>query len=322
MSDGEQLDASRLTKFALSRILDSRRLLYFYQVAVGGSFTAAEMELDIAQPALSRQIKQLEIELGVKLLERRGHGVEPTATGRVLLEHAKELLAHMSKAIDEINLAKMEPRDRVSIAVSRPFSTNYMPEVISRFVTEHPSIHLSVYEASSGQVYEMLTTGAVDLAVVLIEANSSKLTTTKLFDEQLLVTGSSNHPELRGNYVKRADLPQLDLILPAAPFGTRFLLEHYFKAGGIDLDPALRSDSISLMKEVIRKTAHCALLPTDSCQAEIDSGEFVAIPLKPALKRTLRIAHKRDHKHPEPLVALRDRVIEVVAELRHQAGLG
>lgn len=306
--------ASEVTAVASSRLIDSRRLLYFMHVAQGGSFTAAEAALDVAQSALSRQIRQLETDLGTKLLERRGHGVELTATGRVLLQYAVEVLDLMGTAVDEVQQSKLGPRDRVSLAVSRPFSSTYVPDVLMRFGKEYPHIHVSVFEASSGQVYEMLTSGAVDLAVVLVQANSPKIATTKLFDEALLVTGRSDNPHLQQEVVKRADLAKLELILPAAPFGTRGILERYFEEGDLEIDPGLRFDSVSLMKEMIRREGYSAILPESACVIELQSGEFLSRPLKPNLQRTLRLAHLRDKRQSEALTALRETLLAVVIE--------
>jgi LysR family nitrogen assimilation transcriptional regulator len=291
--------------------------LYFYHVAHGGSFTAAEASLDIAQSALSRQIRQLETDLGVTLLERRGHGVEPTATGRVLLKYATEVLDIMGTAVAEVNDSRLAPRDRLSLAASRPFSTTYIPDVLTRFSRDHPHIHVSVYEASSGQVYEMLTSGTVDLAVVLVQPNSPKISSVKLYDEDLLVTGRSDDPALEAPLIKRADLQSLNLMLPAAPFGTRGILDRYFEEGGFDIDPVLRFDSVSLMKEMIRRDFYCALLPEQACANELAGGEFVARPLRPALHRTLRLAQLRDRKQPNALGALRETLLSVVAERHH-----
>jgi len=311
---GPRREPSDVAASASGGLLDSRRLLYFFHVATAGSFTAAEATLDIAQSALSRQIRQLENDLGTKLLERRGHGVEPTATGQVLLKYTEKIVGLMTEAVVEVNNSKHAPRDRLSMAASRPFSTIYIPDVLVRFGKEFPQIHVSVYEASSGQVYDMLTSGVVDVAVVLAHANSPKISSTKLMDEEMLLTGRSDNRLLQGPFVKREDLPQVNLMLPAAPLGTRGILERYFEAGGLHLDPVLRFDSVSLMKEMIRRDGHCAFLPASACEAELASGEFIARPLKPGLSRTLRLAHLRDRRDTDALRALREAIVRVVED--------
>lgn len=82
-------ERSDIASAAASNLLDARRLLYFFHVARTGSFTAAEAHLDVAQSALSHQIRRLESDLDTRLLNRKGHGVELTATGEVFYAHAK-----------------------------------------------------------------------------------------------------------------------------------------------------------------------------------------------------------------------------------------
>ncbi len=302
---------------AASNLLDSRRLFYFYHVAKTGSFTAAEAALDVAQSALSRQIGQLEADLGVKLLERRGHGVDLTEVGKVFFARGEALLAGMGEALAEVERVKNAPRDRISLAASRPFSTRFLPQVCLRFARRYPHIHMTVFEASSGQVYELLATGKIDLAVVLHPPNSPKIVSTKLLDEELLFVARADNPLVKSKTrFARADLPASKLIMPAAPLGTRGILERYFEQGGITLDPAIRTDSVSLMGEMIRQDGFTAILPRMAVEAEIAAKEFVALPLLPRLDRTLHLSHLRDGRQTEASEAVRAEIIRAVRELR------
>lgn len=303
---------SDIASAAAGNLLDTRRLFYFFHVARAGSFTAAESLLDVAQSALSRQIRQLESDVGAKLLERRGHGVDLTATGRVFYAYAERILDTMAEALDEVQRSEQAPRDRVVIAASRPFSTRFFPEVLLSYSQRFPHIHVTIREASSGQVYEMLTSGLVDLAVVLHQPNSPKVVGTKLFDEELFVVGRAGNPLLQREFVSRDDLSTLNLMLPAAPLGTRGILERYFEEGGFTLDPQLRFDSVSLMEEMIRRNGYCAILPEMAFEAERESGEFVALPLRPRLHRTLRLAHLRDRRQTDALNAIREELLTAV----------
>lgn len=305
-------ERSDIASAAFDNVLDSRRLLYFFHVARTGSFTAAEAALDVAQSALSRQIGRLESELGTRLLERKGHGVELTPTGEVLYSQAGQILQAMASALDEVREAKTAPRDRVAIAASRPFSTRFFPEVLLRYSERFPHIHVTTYEASSGQVYEMLTSGSVDLAVVLHQPNSPKVVGHKLFDEELYVAGRAGNPSLRAEFIRREELPGLDLMLPAAPLGTRGILERYLEQGGLTVDPIFRFDSVSLMKEMIRRNGYCAILPSMAVEEELQSGEFVALPLRPRLHRTLHLAHLRDRRQTEAVSAIRTELLAAV----------
>lgn len=312
---------SEVAAAAAANLLDTRRLFYFYHVARTGSFTAAEANLDVAQSALSRQIRQLETDLDVQLLERRGHGVELTETGKVFFAACERILDEMSEAVKDVAQAKEGPRVRLSIAASRPFSGKFLPTVIRRYVERFPYVQLTTFEASSGQIHEMLANGLVDLAVVLHRPRSPKIVGTKLLDEELLLTGRAGNPSLSDQVVARRSLLDIPLMLPAAPLGTRGILEGYFSAGGFSIDPVLRFDSVSLMKEMMRNTDFCAILPAMACERELASEEFVARPLRPSLSRSVHLAHLRDRKQTPAMRAMHEEIVSALQEFtKDEAG--
>lgn len=290
-------DKSVITSIATKSLLDSKRLFYFYHVARLGSLTTAETVLDVAQSAISRQLQQLEAELGEQLLERTGRGVKLTEAGELLFRQATSILGEMASTVELIQQIKKRPASgSISIASPPTFSNLYMPQVVKRFVDMYPHIRLSAYEASSGQVYDYLATGQVDLAIVLHASNSQKLKMQKLVEEPLLVVAHASHPLARKKQVERNDLPLLDLLLPVAVNGSREIIEHYCQQGGITLDPMIRLDSLGMIKAVLREGKHATILPRLACAQEIDSGEFICRPLMPVLKRTVYVASLRDRE--------------------------
>jgi LysR family nitrogen assimilation transcriptional regulator len=296
-----------------TNLLNSRRLFYFFHVARMGSFTAAEAHLDTAQSALSRQIRQLEAELGTRLLERSGHGVELTETGTVLYEYARQVLELMGEAFDEVHRSQGAPHHRVVLAAPTSFSTRFFPVVLRSYAKRFPQVHISVFEASNSQIYEMLTSGMVDLAVVLYQANSPKVVGRKLFDDQLVAVGRAGHPQLKVASLRRDDLPKLKLILPASTMGTRELLERYASEVGITLEPVLRLDNTSLTLEMIRgEQAYCTIMPRLACAADVASGEFVAVPLRPRLQRTLHLSRLRNRRQTDALRVLGEEIVSAV----------
>lgn len=303
---------SDVADLAAENLLDSRRLFYFFHVARLGSFTAAEASLDVAQSTMSRQIQQLEVDVGVQLLQRTGRGVALTHPGQILYRQAESILHEMSSTREQISVASKSARGQITIAASRPFSSRYIPEVIHRFVEKYPDVHLTALEASSGQVYQHLADGAVDFAVVLHTPNSHKITTHKLMVEPLLLVARRDHPVLASKVIERTALATIDLMLPAASHGTRAILERYLDEGGLTLDPTLRLDSVSLMKAIVSQGRYCALLPAMACEAELASGDFGARPLKPLLERTLYLASLRDRPQTAILKAMEREIMAVV----------
>lgn len=294
-------------------LLDSRRLFYFFHVARLGSLSTAEAVLSVAQSAISRQIQQLEVELGEQLLLRTGRGVTLTPAGELLYKQSEIILQEMASTIDLLDQAKRRPgTSQISIASPPTFSNVYMPEVVERFVKAFPDVYLVAYEASTGQVYDYLATGQVDLAIVLHESTTQKLTMQKLVVEPMMLICTPNNPVAKEKSISRDRLLGLDMVLPAAPHGSRALFDAYFSEAGLELDPMLRLDSLGMTKAVLRNDRYCTILPLVACAREVTAGELVAISLVPILKRTVYLASMRERAQSAPVKALAREIANVV----------
>lgn len=304
---------------ATEKVIDSRRLLYFYHVAKAGRFTAAEAILDVAQSAMSRQIQQLERDLGVQLLDRTGHGVKLTTHGEILFRQAESILSSMSMTIDQLQEASHEPTETISIAAPPSFMASYMADVINGFTKARPGVRICAVEASTGGVYNHLASGQVDVAVVLQTANTARLSLRELTQEQLYLVAARGHPVESQKVVARRQLKELDLVLPASLYGSRAILSEYFAVEDIPLRSQIEADSLPLMRELLRTRQLCTILPKITCEAELASGQFFARPLKPALSRTLYIAQLRDSPQSETMQVLVDHVIRAVKRRQPRA---
>ncbi|MBK0392552.1 LysR family transcriptional regulator [Ramlibacter algicola] len=304
---------SAIAEISARNLLDSRRLFYFFHVARLGSLSTAEAVLGVVQSAISRQLQQLEADVGEQLLLRTGRGVTLTPAGELLFAQAEAILLEMSATVEKLDQLKRRPASgTITIASPPAFSNVYMPEVVQRFVTTFPDVHLVAYEASTGQVYDFLASGQVDLAIVLHESSSHKLAMQKLVVEPLMVVVGASHPVARSRSVVREKLTELELILPVASHGSRALVETYCEEGGIHLDPRLRLDSLGMTKAVLRNGRFATILPLVACADEVASGELVAIPLAPALKRTVYLASLRDRPQTPHMKAMSREIANVV----------
>jgi LysR family nitrogen assimilation transcriptional regulator len=187
-----------------------------------------------------------------------------------------------------------------------------MPEVVKRFVEAFPDVRMVAYEGSTGQVYDLLASGQVDLAIVLHAATSQKLTLQKLSTEPLLLIVSPRHPLAKAKSVRREALVDLEVVLPVGSHGSRALVEAYCEEAGINLDPRLRLDSLGMTKAVLADGRFCAMLPFLACAGEIARGDLIAIPLIPVLKRTMYLASLRDRRQTPNMKALAREIAIVV----------
>ncbi|NCV13937.1 MAG: LysR family transcriptional regulator [Betaproteobacteria bacterium] len=304
---------SSIASIASRNLLDSKRLFYFFHVARLGSCTMAEAVLDVSQSAISRQIQQLETELGEQLLQRTGRGVTVTDAGEIVFRQAELILQEMSETVEMVDRIKRRPTSgRITIASPPIFANMYMPEAVQRFIEAFPDGSVDAYEASAGLVYEYLVSGKVDMAIVLHKSSSQKMTLQKLVTEPLLLMVGRSHPLVGSKTVTRETLSQVELTMPSAPHGSRALLEDYCEKGGIHLDLRLRLDSLAMTKAVVAKGRICAVLPVLAFLPEIEQGDIVAIPLVPNLKRTVYLASLRERAQTPYMQALAREIANVV----------
>lgn len=303
---------SEVASRVLNDVIDSRRLFYFYHAARLGSYTVAEAYLDVAQPAITRQIQQLEADLKLQLLLRTGRGVTLTEGGKVLYAHAEAIFAEMASTRRDLDSTMRSPGSQVSIAASPSFMGTFMPEIVKRFIAMFPDVSLKVVEASTGQVYELLIDGKVDLAVVLYAPNSQRLMAQKLASEPLMLVTSPAHPIAAEPHVTAAQLTDLNLVLAASLHGSRTVIQEYCDRAGVKLVPKLEIDSLRLTTEILKDPTLCSILPESVCREAILSNRLTGIPFKPALARTLYLAHLRDRDLPVSARALAREIPEIV----------
>ena len=136
--------------------MDFKQLETFVCVAELGSFTRAAQALEVAQPALSRQVRALELELRETLFERTGRGVVPTDAGRRLLEHGHAILQGVEAARNDLRSRRGEPVGRVMVGLPPSLARRLTPLLIERFRQELPKARLEIVEAFSVTIAESI----------------------------------------------------------------------------------------------------------------------------------------------------------------------
>src|SRR5262249_52238901 len=174
--------------------MELRHLRYFVAVAEEGSLTvAAEKRLHTAQPSLSRQIRDLEYEVGVPLLTRSVHGVELTAAGKVFLDHARLALTQADAAIEAARRAAQPEKSRFALGFLTGQEIDWLPAAMRILRDELPNIEVAVTSDYSPVLAESLTRGKLDLAFMRREAATTDLSYKVVTREALVVVLPSDH---------------------------------------------------------------------------------------------------------------------------------
>jgi len=317
VSKSHSVDAAGFRGKAAGAVIDSRRLWYFYHVARTGSFSIAETIVGVAQSAISRQVQQLESELQVQLLERHGRGVRLTPSGALLYERAESILAEMNSTLGALRDAGDRPQGRVSIAAFASVMMKVMPTIVTRYMERYPDVELTAIQASTGDVYDQLATGAVDVAILSQCPMSKKVARHKLLTEPMYLAVDRSHPIASAAEVDREELAALEMILPASQHGLRLTIEQYCRDGGVDLPVRLRIDSTPLTTRVLKDGRYCTILPELAFDADpLEASSLVRIPLRPRFARTLYVATLRNNADSPLVAALVGEVIAAFEQYR------
>jgi len=213
--------------------MELRHLRYFLAIAEHRSFSRAAAALGVSQPTLSEQIQQLEAELGVTLLERLPRRVDPTEAGRLFRERCERVLRELDAAHVEIAELQGLVRGTVRVGVFHSFSASLLPQILSRFTSEHPGVRVVARLIPRDQMERELVSGEIDLAVAYSSPDDAHIVSERLFSEPMRLVVGPRH-ELAGR--RSLPLRALDgqqLVLLTREFAARQYLDQLLGAHGV-----------------------------------------------------------------------------------------
>jgi LysR family nitrogen assimilation transcriptional regulator len=271
--------------------MDIKALRTFVTVAELGSFSAAARRLHVAQPALSRQVKELEAQLAVRLLTRSPHGVKVTEAGERLLLFALDLLRQFERAWDVVHAVDEPIAGDVSIGLPTSTGAVLAVPLLRRVKERFPRIRLHLIESLTGYLEEWVMAGRLDLAVLYNAEASSKLELTPLLIEELCLIVPAKHLPAARRSVPFTEVSRFPLILPALPHALRRVVEQAARSHGVQLDVAYEVDSLPALKVLVQSGEACAILSAGAVGREIADGTLRALRIvRPALVRSVSLA--------------------------------
>lgn len=191
--------------------MDIEQLRYFLKVAEHSNFTRAAEDIGISQPALSRSVAKLEEELGQPVFERQTRKLQLTEAGQLLQSRAQQVVTLIEDTKAEITDDGETGRVRVgAIPTIAPY---FLPELLRAFSESHPRANVIVHEDTTDQLLKAVTDGVVDLAVMALPIEARYLEIEELFDEELLLVLSPEHPLAEKKQVRLSDIESLPFVL-------------------------------------------------------------------------------------------------------------
>lgn len=272
--------------------MNLRSLRYFVAIAELGSFSAASRLLRVAQPALSRQIRNLETDLGVTLFRRTTRGLLLSESGSQLVADGRRILEMVEEATARIKASSSEPRERVSVAITSSASVILTAPLLKNVESRKPSISLSIVESMAGNGSEWLSwiqERQLDIAVMYdIERISELRSETIAFEELCLVGKHGRRKPSQSIPVK--SLGRYPLVLPTRKHPLRRIVDKAASEAGIALQIVAECNSVLEVKWMAMSgDAYSILAPCAVWEERRRKQLFAAQIVKPTLQRKVNI---------------------------------
>lgn len=274
--------------------MDLKQLEYFVHVAEFGSFTSSSRFLRVAQPALSRQVRALEVELRQTLFQRNGRGVTLTEPGKRLLEHARGILQQVQRARHDLEQQRGAVSGRVVIGLPPSVSRTLTGPLVRAFRERFPGASFGVAEGLSDHLLEWLAVGRVDFALVYSGSAPASIDLQPLRVEPMYLVGA--RPEragagLLGPGVGLAQVAATELVIPPRPHSIRMLLDSALAEAGLKARIALEIESVPTILDLVQHEGFHAVLTLNAIRRSGNEAGFQTRPIgKPRLAATLRLA--------------------------------
>lgn len=302
--------------------MDVRQLRYFVAIVEQGSFSRAAQSLNVAQPALSAHVRNMEADLGAQLLFRSPQGVVPTEAGVTLMRHARLIIDQLAVTEAEVRGHAAEVRGEVRIGIPGTISQKLAVPLILAVRARYPAIKLRIAEAMSGFVLDWLKGGQVDLAILYFPAGDRSLASERLFVEELCLIGPDASRGLAlpdGGEVGFARLAELPLILPGAAHGLREMLERLASAQNVGLNSEMDVDSYAAIKDLVERGLGFSVLPLHAVSAEAAAGRLRCWSIvEPGIQREVHLVKPSDRPLTRAVTAVealcRDVLLTLVAD--------
>jgi len=305
--------------------MELKQLRSFVHIAELGSFTRAAIFLSVAQPALSRQIRNLEADLGAKLFYRNGRGVELTTAGRHLIDHAKAIIDQTQRARNELMALNEETVGATVLGVPPTVGQFLTAPLVRIFRGRYPGVALRVVEVYSAHVHEWLSSARIDVGLAYDAPRANRyLVTEHLWDENLCLVGPGDDSGGDGPGGVGPDFPflrlgELPLMLPGRPHGLRLLVDTAAAQHDLVLKVDLEVDSLTTTKELVQSGTGYTVLPLAAVHKEVELGLMSARRLSgPPLKRTVVLASLAQRSRSMAVEALVTVIRSVVRDFAAQ----
>jgi len=247
------------------------------------SFSKTAEALYLTQPTVSGHIKNLEAELGVRLLDRLGKRLVPTEAGEVLFHHGQKLLALRDQARQEIEGISGNVSGLLKIGGSTIPGAYILPSFIGAFKTKYPAASIQLYIDDTAKVTESIVKGDLHIGVVGSRIADPHLETHLFLKDELVVAVPSNHAWARKKNIAAGELAGEPFILREKGSGTRSIMEERFQKAGVsiaDLQLVAVMGSSDAVRQSVKAGLGVSILSIRALRDDIEANRLAAVRIK------------------------------------------
>ncbi|MHA6195739.1 LysR family transcriptional regulator [Pseudomonas wadenswilerensis] len=296
--------------------MDVVQLKTLIHVAELGSLSKASDRLHIAQPALSRQIRMLEKELGTYLFERHGRGMVITEAGREVLAHATRIMEEMESIRSSVVGGRSNFRGTVAIGTTPTVAAIITVPLVRKIRDAQPNLAVRFSSAYSGYLLDWLQRGELELAISYDPPPLHTLRIVPVMMENLLLVGPPEAGLRLDTPVRFASLAEHELVIPSARHGLRVILDNCAREVGVKLTTSVEADSFGAMIDLVRNGFGLTALPLASIWSQLEDGTLCAAPLvDPVPMRKLVQVFPADRRVAPAARFVAEAFIEIAADL-------
>ncbi len=271
------------------------------------SYTRAAEQLSLTQPAVTQHIKQLEKELGVKILNRVGNEIKPTNEGNIVIKYARRNIA-LYERMKQSLLDEQRQVRRLTVGITHTAESNAVAEVLGRYSVKNPGTSIAIISDSISNLYDMLKNYEIDLAVVEGRIQDTSINSLLLDTDSLMLVVSNNNPLAKKTMVTIDEIKKQPLILRRPSSGTRNLFTAHLESNNMtlnDFNVILEVDNIATIKDLIRRDIGVSILSRSVCLNEIKKGKITVLPIENlGMMREINILYHNDFKHIDILQSI------------------
>lgn len=293
--------------------MDLKQLRAFVTVAETGNVTRASSLLNLVQPAVSRQLRLLEEDLGTELFDRSRHGMALTTSGKAMLEYARRILNEVERARAEIQPTEGPVSGLVTIGLLASLSDLLATRLTAAVRERYPHIRLRLMIGYAGHLSDWIEKGDVDVTLTYGQKETSALQVKALVEESLWVVAP---PSARLSLKRPLALKQVaqhPFVLPGPPQGLRAMIEHAALEAGVVLDVVAETNALSVQKSLVIEGQGWTILPAVCVKDEVERGQLSAAPLTPpGLRRSIVLAAPTTRQATLPVRCVVGTLLETV----------